>query len=99
MITIWKYSLQSERTGTNVIKMREGAHVISVQIQHGDVCLWAIVDTDKPDEERKFYIVFTGQEIPGEAFNNFELVFCGTVQMEGIVIHVFEEEIHSERKS
>ena len=88
MKTIWKYSLQPTRTGTHVIKMREGARILSVQMQSNRVCLWAAVDPGEPDEERKFYIAFTGGGLPDKP-----LQFLDTVQLHdgGIVIHVFEE--------
>lgn len=84
MKTIHKYPLDPRRP---IVEMPIGAKVLSVQIQRGDVCLWALVDTSAEIERRAFIVLGTGHEVPD---NDGE--FVATFQMEdlGLVFHVFE---------
>lgn len=84
---IWKYPLRIK--DVNFVKMPEGAKVLSVAIQNGTLCLWAMVDTSQIIKERAFKIIGTGHPI------NFddpasELSFIGTVIDGQFVWHVFE---------
>ncbi len=85
MKTVYKYPLAIESS----IPMPEGAQVLSVQTQHGQVQLWALVDPDATPVSRKFRIVGTGDPIKGDPG-----VFIDTFQMSGgdLVFHVFEVE-------
>lgn len=87
MKTIFKYKL--ETTGLQEIEIPEDAQVLSVQGQHGFLCLWAIVDPDKPKEKKRILLAGTGHPIPEDR----NLKFIGTVQeFEGELIwHIFEE--------
>lgn len=82
--TIWKYTLNSDYD----IKMPAGATVLSVQIQRGEICLWALVDPYALTELRRFRIYGTGLKVPDHG----NLKFIGTVQddAEFFVLHVFE---------
>jgi hypothetical protein len=86
MNAIWKYSL--EDAGRQQIEMPEGARIISVQVQHGIPCLWAIVDPGKPAVRRTFHIIGTGNP-----FNAAPLAYVGSFQLLNgkFVGHVFEE--------
>lgn len=66
--------------------MPEGAHVLTAQMQGGDLVLWAIVQPDKPMEHRKFEVFGTGEpmELPAES------PYVATVQDGPLVWHVFE---------
>ncbi len=74
MKTIWKFDV-SESPPEPIpgfayggkaftIYMPIGAEIACLQKQHGKPKLWAIVDNLNPLEEREFYIIGTGQNIP-----------------------------------
>ncbi len=87
MRTIWKFPLQI--TDFQKVEMPRGAHILSVQIQGSQLCLWAYVLSDEEKEERAFWVLGTGN--PVERPENIG-PFIGTVQMHGgsLVWHVFE---------
>jgi hypothetical protein len=64
-----------------------GARVLSVQTQEGRPHVWAEVDTDAPDERRRFECFATGQPMPAAS-----RVYVGTFQLdEGrLVYHLYE---------
>lgn len=86
MKTVFKYPIV-EPPGS-AIPMPAGARILTAQIQHGVLCLWAEVDTnEKRVEGRNIEIFGTGHEMP--AGNR---TYIGTVQMmEGTLIwHIYE---------
>lgn len=86
MRTIWKFPL---KIGENLIQMPEGARPLTVQVQEGDVCLWADVLVDAPPEPRIFTLYGTGHPLPTIEY----IQYIGTVQLEewGLVFHVYEK--------
>ncbi len=82
---IFKYPL--DLTSPNIMGMPVGAEILTVQIQRGDICLWAKVDPDAELEDRQFVVYGTGHTI--KAGNDS---YIGTVQMAhgALVWHVFE---------
>ena len=84
--TIYKYTLTV--TDEQRVSMPEGAVVLSVQEQHGELCFWARVDLNAPLKYRKFRVIGTGHPIPDAK----HLHYLGTAQMHGgkLVWHVFE---------
>ena len=50
----------------------------------GNPCIWAIVDTDKPEETAKFYVGYTGHELP-----KFVDTWIGSFAANGLMLHVF----------
>lgn len=83
MITIWKYEL--ETTSDQRIKMPEDAKILTVQVQNGKPCLWAIVDTERKPEVRVIEIYGTGHPVSLR-----QRVYIGTYQIPDLVFHVFE---------
>jgi hypothetical protein len=90
MITIYKYHLDRDHVH---IKSRN-AHVLeflSVQIQHDEITLWALVDTEKPANYADIYVLGTGWNLgtkrePWLTKANF----VDTVQdPDGFVWHIF----------
>lgn len=83
---IWKYQL--EITDDQVISMPTGAEILTVQMQNGKPCLWALVD---PNEETKTYrliqIYGTGNPIP-----DGNRRYISTIQIFNgdLIFHVFE---------
>lgn len=86
MKSIFKYPL--EAIDRQYIEMPEGATILTVQTQHGLLCLWAIVNNQNNLEKRTIIILGTGHDVPRE-----QLEYIGTVQMENgaLIWHVFEE--------
>ncbi len=88
MTTIWKYELRVADEQT--VMMPKGARILSVAVQRGKPCLWAMVD-DREEKRvaRTIQLHGTGLLAPG-AEND---VFIGTVLLDGgwLVYHVFEK--------
>jgi hypothetical protein len=82
--TIWKFPLPIRDMVS--LTMPVGAKVLSVAEQHGDLCLWAVVDDTAPRMERIFYVFGTGNPIVGVGTSRF----VGTVLMAPFVWHIFE---------
>lgn len=84
MKTIWKYPLDSV---FGILSMPVGAQILSVANQFSSICLWVLVDTNAPAENRRFYVVGTGHPLPEEP-----TVYRGTAKVENghIILHVFE---------
>ncbi len=88
---IWKYELQvNANLYPKSISMPKNADVLSVQVQNGIVCLWALVDPLAEKEPRSFEVFGTGHEIHYDM--GVERRFVATFQLlnEGLVFHVFE---------
>lgn len=83
-MTIWKYTI--EIADVQVLMLPAGARILTVQIQHGTVCAWAVVDPEALLVARKLFIVGTGH--PTDL--NESDIYLGTVQQGGFVWHVFE---------
>lgn len=82
--TIWKFLL--ELTDGQVLMIPEGAEVLTVQLQNGEPCLWAIVNPEHGPEPRRFEIHRTGNPIAAFA----ERRYIATFQQPPFVWHVFE---------
>lgn len=84
MNKIFKYKLTGSVT---IIEMPQEATILTAQYQFGELCLWAIVNTASPVENKCFEIFGTGEplDLPAEA------PYIGTVQRDGLVWHVFEK--------
>lgn len=87
--TVWKFVLWPYPDPFEV-GMPGGSKILSVRIQRGEVCLWALVDSEASHAEvRRFHIVGTGHPIRQDLD---KLQFIDTVLMdEGTLVwHVFE---------
>jgi hypothetical protein len=82
MMTIWKYSLTL--LDEQQIQIPEGAKILSVQIQNDEICIWALVDTERPKETRSIGIIGTGNPCWCPNWN-----YIGTVQQDAFVWHIF----------
>jgi len=84
-VVVYKYELTS---GVNTFDIPEGAQTLCVQEQNDVICLWALVDNERPTVQRTFIIYHTGQEIRVKAVK----AYIGTVQINGgyLVSHIFE---------
>lgn len=88
MKTIWKFSL--DVTGSQRIEMPKGAQILTVQSQHDQACIWAIVDVCDgcETEMRTFEIHGTGNPLPQEP--GIDRPYVGTFQQSPFVWHLFE---------
>jgi hypothetical protein len=85
---VWKYMLA--QTHEQVLELPANAHILTVQTQRKQPCLWALVDATLPLERRKIVIVGTGNE--DDVLAGL-LNYIGTFQTnDGAYIwHVFED--------
>lgn len=83
MKTIWKWKLEPFTT----IQMPKDARILTVQVQYGKPCLWALVDPTKELCSRNFQVYPTGGNLPDKPGE-----YIGTLQMhEGnLIFHVYE---------
>lgn len=96
MKAVWKFTL--EAVDEQMVEMPSNAHILCVQMQHGEPHLWALVDPAAPPERRKILIAGTGHERADLA----NLVhYIGSIQMRGglLVFHVFESVLEAELAS
>lgn len=83
MKRIFKYPL--EITDRQVIVLPIGVKPLSVQMQNGQMCLWAEVDTAADSTVRTIFVFGTGNPMPEEPGE-----YISTVQdYMGLVWHVY----------
>lgn len=85
MKKIYKYPILIE--DKQVVSMPINAEILTVQLQNGIPCIWALVDTSSPLSDVSVRVYPTG----GEVDPSPNLKYCGTFQMigGGLVFHVF----------
>ena len=86
--TIWKFDL--EITKFQKIEMPLGAEILSVQAQHENPRIWALVDPNQEKEVRYFEVLGSGHAITygmGTSRN-----YLNTFQLQSgmLIFHVFE---------
>jgi hypothetical protein len=83
--SIWKFPMPLDGA---TVEMNAGAEVLHVALQHGQLCLWALTDTEGPQERRRFITYGTGHPVPSD----LRLSHVGTVLTDGgrFVWHIFE---------
>jgi hypothetical protein len=86
VMVIWKFAL--EVTDTQRVFMPNRAKILSAAHQNGYVCIWAMVNPDRPLQERVIEIIGTGNPFP--AGSGIDRKFIGTVVANPFVWHVFE---------
>lgn len=84
MKTIWKFELEQ---GVQRLRVPEGATFLSAEMQHGQLCLWAIVDPTAKKVPRGVQVIGTGHPFFPEGLKYINTVIDGLY-----VWHVFEEE-------
>ena len=87
-MTVYKYVLKFNPLER--IQMPEGAKLLSVQMQQGKICIWALVDPLRPAEN--VYVHIRGTGFCSKDIKNLDQQeFIGTVQfIDGTVWHVFK---------
>lgn len=83
---IWKFVIPYDGVG---IQMPMASRILSVAMQHGNMCLWAQVNPDVDKEFRLIRLFGTGQNIPSDR----KLIYIGTIlAQDGLFVwHVYEE--------
>lgn len=79
---IYKYQLQTATTQS--VYMPLGAQILSIQTQNEIICIWVMVEEHKPQVQRVFQIVGTGQGFDQNR------KYLATVQLGSYVWHIFE---------
>jgi hypothetical protein len=89
MTAIWKFPLPIDDEVQ--IQMPRGAIVLTVAVQRGQACLWAVVDTMQTVEPRRFAVRGTGHPVAATP-DALGWSYIGSIQlMDGeLVFHVFE---------
>lgn len=84
---VWKFPLTASES---IVDMPVGARVLTVQVQDGTPCIWAIVAPEQPTEVRRFFAEGTGW---GCDDSIERAPYIGTVQVGPLVWHIFERVI------
>ena len=84
MRAIYKYPI--ETTDTQIVMLPKQAKILTVQVQHGQPCLWAEVNTMLAFERVVIEVFGTGHPMPP---GNRE--YIGTYQLYGgdLIFHVY----------
>lgn len=88
------YRYKFEVTCKIVIEMPVGTEILTVQTKRGSPCIWALIDPETTNlEKRHFYIFGTGHEINHDVN---QLHYIGPFQIyDGdLVFHLFESFKH-----
>ncbi len=86
-MTIWKYPLAIVDSQHVVMPMT--SELLHVDVQNGQVQLWAMVNPDRPTRPYLIHMFGTGHIVP----KGLEMIHIGSVMLEGgaLVFHVFED--------
>jgi hypothetical protein len=87
---IYKYQIELPY-GQHEVMMPIGAEILSVQLQRGKPCFWALVDPDAKTELRTVEILTTGLTIHDSDKYLKEFKYIGTCQLlnGNFVAHLF----------
>lgn len=83
---IFKYEIDLDKL-RQYIYLPKDAQILSVQMQYGKCQAWAIVDVSVELVARTIRVLCTGASLTRIE----RLKHLGTVQNDGLVLHVFEE--------
>lgn len=88
MKTVWKYEFSIKDVFT--LQIPKDAEILLIDSQNETGCLWILVDSDKPLENRVFCLYGTGHPI---TLDRQALSFIGSFQQRNgaLVWHVFEQ--------
>lgn len=84
MRTVWKFPLRIEDSYQHV-PMPDAAAILHAEMQHGRLCLWALVDDSHANEDRVFRVFGTGHDTAMD-----KIAHVSTVQDGPFMWHVFE---------
>lgn len=81
---VWKFAINPKTT----LEMPKGASILTMQLQNGIPCIWALVNPENEKELRYFEIYGTGDSIDCVGKK-----YIGTFQVQSsivLVYHLFE---------
>lgn len=84
MRRVLKYHLE-QGVFQQIVRMSEGAKILSVQMVNGELYFWAEVDNSKRVKERHIIILGTGDICPPE-----HMPYIGTVQDDPYIWHIYD---------
>lgn len=84
---VYKYAMPV--TDVHNVELPEGAEILTVQSQHDEPHMWALVDPDAPMATRTFLLLGTGHSSEDDLSRDD---YIGTYQLRdgGLVFHLFE---------
>lgn len=82
-MVIWKYPFDIDDEVS--IKIPGEHKILSIQAQAGALTAWAMVDPQSPKMDKTLYVYGTGHPVNPEG-----KTFISTVQLSGLVWHIFE---------
>jgi hypothetical protein len=85
MKTVYKYPVPPDDTFEMMLP--QGAQILTVDLQFGEMQLWALIDPDAPLNRRRFRLAGTGHPIKER-----NLLYINTFQAHGgaLILHLFE---------
>jgi hypothetical protein len=84
---IWKYELMLNEK--QIVKVPKGAQILSLRIQNGIPCIWALVDPKETENESRRILIFgTGHDVSHSSSTTIK--FIDTFLVGPLVFHVFE---------
>jgi hypothetical protein len=83
--TVWKYELTTN--DVNELEIPIGGKILTLQMQNGIPCIWALVDHKAEKETRRFGTIGTGNFTRQE---NIEYIGTFQTYQGALVWHVFE---------
>jgi hypothetical protein len=90
--TIYKYELEIK--DIQEIEMPEDSSIVSIAVQHGVPCIWALADPSARMIKRTFELYGTGHPIRGTVDGKFRFYLETFLMLNGnIVYHLFETKI------
>lgn len=84
---IFKYQMPVMEKFT--MKLPRGADIIRVDDQGGMFWLWAVIDTNEPDEDRNFVAVKCGAKVPDGKLSY--VGFCKIFVQQELGLYIFED--------
>lgn len=85
MKTIYKYKL--ELADVQPVNMPMNAEILCAKVQDGNICIWALVDSNAPMIRRVIEIIGTGNPIADVGRSR---KYIGTVEQNPFIWHIFE---------
>lgn len=86
MKTIYKFPLEIKSEST--VSMPRGAEIIEVGMQRGELCIWAMCDSEARSVPRTFDVVGTGHDC--KELKSYTHLGTAHDTEHGFVWHVFE---------
>lgn len=93
MITVWEYRIDETAASLDGwrVSIPRGGQIVQGIAQHAEPpCMWVLVDTNKPLEERLFRVYPTGAPVDRDAGGDLQHVGTCLIDNGHTVGHLFE---------